>query len=69
MQDSDYRLAREPHIGSEWLRLRLNEPLAALLALVPLNLVSALPGLHRFDSARMAGHVKSPVEVSQRKAG
>jgi hypothetical protein len=49
--------------------VRLSESFAALLALVALELVTAFAGLHRFDSARVAGHVKSPVEVSQREAG
>jgi len=56
MEDSGHRLFWEPHVSSERLYLRFDEPLAALLALVPLDLVSALTGFDRFDSAIVARH-------------
>jgi hypothetical protein len=54
MEDSSYRFFGNAYIGSERFLLRFRVPLAALLALVPLNLISALTGLHRFDSATVA---------------
>jgi hypothetical protein len=51
MQDADDGFLGEPHVSAEGLLSRFAEPLAALLALVPLDLVAALTGLHRFASA------------------
>jgi hypothetical protein len=54
MQNSDHRLFRKSHVGSERLLLWLNEPLAALLTFVTLNLVATFAGLNGFNSATVA---------------
>jgi hypothetical protein len=56
IQDHEEGLLWKPYIGPKRLLLRLNEPFAALLAFVALDLVTAPTGLYRFDPARMAGH-------------
>jgi hypothetical protein len=57
MEDSADGFLGEPYIFSEGLLLWLSEPLAALLALIPLNLVPTVEtGLHRFYSARVTSH-------------